>query len=168
MISSDFGYETDVELDDLTRKFMAEGIPEDTPREKPSSDKLHAHLPDSRVLPIQERLWLERPILAKYNAMFATSVIEPPWTGQLPDGRVGTTQHRVCQFIISSEHPRPLQRRLGLSHVSIASAWKHAWDNAERERKHYVTGGEMDPAERIFRALAAKHVSDLLSLESMI
>ena len=167
---NEFGVETtDVELETLARKFLQEGLPEENqPAPKTWLEKIHPYLPDSRVTPLQERMWLEYPLLAKYDARFVTAEIEPPYTGQLPDGSTGTTNHRVCQFIISSEHPRPLQRKMGLQHVSIAIVFKQAWEEAEKERQHYVSNGEMPPLEKAFRMLARKHSGDLATLESII
>lgn len=132
------------------------------------TDQLTVALPDQRVVPIQERLWLRYPSLVRYEAMFVTAYVEPPWTGQLPDGTTGTTRHPLIQFIISSQHPRPLQRKFGIHHVSIATAWRNAWELAEQERGRFVQGGARDPAEAIFAALAQKHARDLQDLERIM
>lgn len=126
------------------------------------------YLPDDRVMRHQERAWLRHPVLAKYDAMFATALVEPPYEGQLPDGTTGRTTHPLVQFIVASSHPRPIQRRMGIQHVNVAIAWRRAWDGADKERGHYVQGGAPDPAGTIFDKLAEKHARDLLSLESII
>lgn len=133
-----------------------------------ATPNLSVALPDQRVLPIQDKCWMEWPVLAQYEAQFATARVEPPFTGQLPDGTVGTTNYPLMQFVISSKHPRPLQRKHGVNHVSIATAWENAWEESEREREHFVQGGRMDPAEAIFRALAQKHARDLMQLQRIM
>lgn len=142
----------DDELLALARKFEREGIPE---VKAPKGASLEPYMPDGRVLPIQERAWIRYPILAKYDSQFATALVELPG------------QHSKIQFIISSEHPRPVQRKYGYRHVGVATVFQRAWEDSERERRHFVSAGEMDPAERVFRALAQKQVSDLRNLEAM-
>jgi hypothetical protein len=132
-----------------------------------TTPSLHVALSDQRVLPLQDKSWLKHPILAKYEALFATAYVEPPYSGPLPDGTTGKTNHPLVQFIISSQHPRPIQRKHGINHVNIATAWRNAWDESEKDRARFVQGGAIDPAERIFAALAQKHASDLKSLESI-
>lgn len=158
------GAEIDNELAKWEYEFRNKGMPEEP--EAPS-DEIEVYLEDVRVLRIQEKLWREYPILLKYGAMFATTTHDGPYTGQLPTGENGTTPHPVVQFIITSTHPRPLQQKHGVPQVSAATVFRQAWEEAEKERKHYVTGGSMDPAEKVFRMLAHKHASDLQSLEEM-
>lgn len=124
-------------------------------------------LPDHRVLPMLELLYLEFPKLGDYDTVIASARIEGPWTGQLPDGNYGTTEWPLAQFIIASlKHPRDLQRRLGIPHINTATAWWHAWEKSEKERSHYVA--DQDPARRIFRALGQKQQRDLIQFERMI
>jgi hypothetical protein len=125
-------------------------------------------LPDERVLPVLELLYLEFPKLAEYDTLIATARIEPPWTGQLPTGEYGTTEWPIAQFIITSmRHPRELQRSLGIPHTNVMTAFWHAWEQSEKERKHFAHTDE-DPARRIFRALAQKQQRDLIQFERMI
>jgi hypothetical protein len=156
---------TDESIEELTRKFLREGIPEPDP--EPSSE-VQVHLPDDRVLRIQEKVWLRFPILAKYNAILVTALVDAGWEGNLPTGEYGVAPWTVAQFIISSEHPRPVQHKYGIPHISMATVWKQAWDDAERERSQFVSGGDIDPAEKIFMGLGMKHASDLKSFEEMM
>lgn len=159
------GAAIDEELAKWEYEFRSHGLPEEP--EAPS-DEIEVYLEDVRVLRIQEKMWREFPILLKYGAMFATSTTDGPYTGQLPTGEHGTTPHAVVQFIISSTHPRPLQRQHNVPHISAATAFRQAWEESEKERKHYVTGESMDPAEKVFRMLAMKHARDLQNFEDII
>jgi hypothetical protein len=124
--------------------------------------KLEPYLSDDRVQRVAEKLYDEYPILKRYPTDFATGRIEAPWHGQLPDGSTGWTQHPVVQFIMVSDHPRPIQRRMGVRHASTATIWPSAFEAADKEGEHYVIGETtLSPEERIFRALAMKHIVDL-------
>lgn len=123
--------------------------------------KLEAFLPDDRVTRIQEALYKEHPELRKYPTDLATARIEPPWHGKLPDGRVGWARHPVIQFIIASDHPRPIQRKAGARHVTRAIVWQQAFEDAEREKKFYVDSERVPTEERIFRGMLPKHLWDL-------
>ena len=130
--------------------------------------QLEPYLTDSEVSAVATKIIDEEPKLQRYNSDFVTTRIEPPWHGQLPDGRTGWTRNPVVQFVIVSDHPRPLQRKHGFRHATVAAAWEKAYEEAVRENKHLVTGNQMSPAERIFRAVAAKHIEELDSLASII
>lgn len=162
----DKGVVTDEGLAELTRKFQQEGIPEDPP--DPEDKEPIPYLPDNVVYPVQEKMWFKYPILAKYVAMFATTSADPGWEGRLPDGTYGISKYPTVQFIIMSKHPRPVQRKYDIPHVSLATAWKQAWDEAQAERRHYVTGEDPEPVEKVFGALAWKHAEDLRNFEEMI
>jgi len=125
------------------------------------SQKLEPYLPDDRVERVAEKLYDEYPILKRYPTDFATARIEAPWHGQLPDGTVGWTQHPVVQFVVVSDHPRPLQRRMGVRHATTGSVWPAAFEATEKEESHLVKGDKPSPEERIFRALVMKHIVDL-------
>lgn len=125
------------------------------------TQKLEPYLSDERVQRVAEKLYGEYPILQRYPTDFATARIEPPWHGQLPDGSTGWTTHPVVQFILVSDHPRPTQRRMGVRHASTGTIWPAAFEATEKEESHVVTAGKEAPEERIFRALALKHIVDL-------
>jgi hypothetical protein len=124
--------------------------------------KLEPYLSDERVQRVAEKLYGEYPILKRYPTDFATARIEAPWHGQLPDGSIGWTEHPVVQFVVVSDHPRPLQRRMGVRHASTGSVWPAAFEATEKEESTYIIGERTEPPEeRIFRALVMKHIVDL-------
>ena len=131
--------------------------------------KLEPYLSDERVLRVQEKLYDDYPELADYHTDLVTARIEPPWYGQLPDGTTGHTNHAVVQFVAVSDHPRPIQRKNGIRHGTVATAWPAAFEEADAERGHYVVGeATMDPLEKIFRMVVAKHLEEMDSLKSIM
>lgn len=129
--------------------------------------KLEPYLPDQRVWDVAEKLYAEFPILSEWNTDFATGRIEPPWHGLLPDGSTAWTIHPVVQFIVVSDHPREIQRRHHVRHATTGIIWPKAFEEAEKEEKHYVVGEKQSPEERIFRAILAKHIDEMDSLKSI-
>lgn len=127
------------------------------------------YLPDERVIPVQDKLYLEYPLFVDWHTDFVTIRHEPPFTGTLPDGTVGTTQWPVLQFMVVSDYPatRVIQRKMGVRHATAATLWERAWEEADREYKHLV-GVKVDPLERIFRAIAFKHYDEMQSLASLM
>ncbi len=127
-------------------------------------------LSDERVLPIQDILCVQFPRLLDHNADFVTIRHEPPFTGQLPDGRVGHADHAVIQFMVVSDNPRWYGRKYGLRHGTTATLWERAWEDSEKERLHghYVNGESMDPLERIFRGLVFRHLEEMKSLKEIM
>jgi hypothetical protein len=130
--------------------------------------KLEPYLSDQRVGRVAEKLYEEFPILHDYGTDFATGRIEPPWHGILPNGTTGWTTHPVVQFIVVSDHPRPIQKKMGVRHATTAVIWPAAFEEAEKEQKHLVSGDEASPEERIFRVALAKHLDEMDSLKSII
>ena len=131
--------------------------------------KLEPYLPDDRVARVAEKLYDDYPALADYNTDLVTARIEPPWYGQLPDGTTGHTDHAVVQFVAVSDHPRPIQRRNGVRHGTVATAWPAAFEKADAERQHFVVGETaVDPLEKIFRMVVAKHLEELESLKTIM
>lgn len=129
--------------------------------------QLEPYLPDDRVLRVQSKLYDEFPILQEYGTDFATGRIEPPWHGLLPNGRTGWTNNAVLQFIVVSDHPRPIQKRMGVRHGTTAAIWERAFEDSVNDAKHFVDDRQ-PPEERIFRLLAAKHISEMQSLASIM
>jgi hypothetical protein len=130
--------------------------------------QIEPYLDDARVHAVAERVVETYPELIDYKTDFLTTRIEPPWYGQLPDGTTGYTNHAVVQFVLVSDNPRPIQQRMGVRHGTVATAWPTAFEEAEEEG-HYVLGEKyVDPLERIFRMLAAKHIEELDSLKSIM
>lgn len=134
-------------------------------------------LPDDRVLPVQDRLYLKYPRLITTGAEFVTVRHEPPFTGQLPEGRVGTTQSAVVQFLLVSPHPRAEAYRArgikvgaGLKHVTAGTVYERGWEEAESEYRNgrYVHVDKRDPLEVIYEPLVIKHLQDWLSLKQLI
>ena len=133
------------------------------------SPKLEPFLSDQRVGPVAERLIEEFPVLVEYNTDFATAIIEPPWHGILPEGNTAWTTHEVVQFFIVSDHPRPIQKRQGARHMTSATIWPAAFELADKDRAHFVTGSDrLSPEETIFRGILTKHLADMESLKSII
>lgn len=130
--------------------------------------QLEPYLPDAEVHEVQARLFEEYPILQKFNTDFTTARIEPPWHGLLPNGTTGWTTNAVVQFVVVSDHPRPIQRRHGVRHGTLASAWFRAFEQARKEHKHNVSGDEPSPLETVFRGLVHKHIEEMHSLGSII
>jgi hypothetical protein len=128
------------------------------------------YLNDSRVEPVKERIYARFPALFEAGTELVTIRHEPPFTGQLPDGQMGTAGAPVLQFLLVSPHPRPVQRRMGVQHVSVATLWERGWEDAEREHRggHYNGQGHTDPLEVIFMGLALKHNEDLASLKQIM
>jgi hypothetical protein len=129
---------------------------------------MEPYLSDQEVSAVATKIIDEQPLLQRYNSDFATARIEPPWHGILPNGRTGWTSYPVVQFVIVSDHPRPLQRSFGVRHGTHACAWERAYEKAAKEFRDSVTGDSISPLERIFRAVAAKHIEELESLASII
>lgn len=123
--------------------------------------QLEPYLPDADVLAIQEKMYEAYPKLIRYNTDFVTTRIEPPWHGQLPDGTTRTTDQPVVQFVVVSDHPRPIQRKMGVRHGTVATAWQQAFEQSMKDGDHYVIGGKMGPLETIFRGLVHKHLQEL-------
>jgi len=132
-----------------------------------SSPKLEPYLPDQRVSAVQDRLYDENPKLRDWNTDFVTGRIEPPWHGVLPDGSTRWTHTPVVQFIVVSDHPRPIQRKMGIRHATVGAIWPDAFEEAERENHHYVSEGD-SPEERIFRGVLAKHLWEMDRLGRII
>lgn len=135
--------------------------------------QLEPYLSDQEVSTVATKIIDEHPILQRYNSDFVTARIEPPWHGQLPDGRIGWTNHPVVQFIIVSDHPRSNKYKLlgagsGTRHTTVAAAWERAYEDAAKEHKHLVSSDQMSPLERIFRGVTARHIEQLESLASII
>lgn len=130
--------------------------------------QLEPYLPDERVLRVQDKLYLENPVMVLHNTNLVTTRIEPPWYGLLPDGRTATTNHPVVQFVAVSDHPRPLQRKHGYRHATVATVWQQAFEDAEKDKTHYVSGDQAPPEEVIFRGVVAKHLEELDSLSSIM
>jgi len=128
--------------------------------------QLEPFLPDVEVHAIQSKLYDEYPQLIDWNTDFATTRIEPPWHGQLPDGTTRTTRHPVVQFVIVSDHPRAIQRKMGVRHGTVATAWEQAYRDAVST--HYVSGDKMAPLETIFRGVLKKHIDEMASLNSIM
>lgn len=132
------------------------------------TSQLEPYLSDSEVGSVATKIIDEEPWLQRYNSDFVTTRIDPPWHGQLPDGRTGWTRYPVVQFVIVSDHPRPLQRKYGARHGTVAAVWEKAYEDSVKESRHLVSGDRIAPAERIFRAVAAKHIEELESLASIM
>ena len=130
--------------------------------------QLEPYLPDSEVQRVQSKLYDEFPQLVDWNTDFATARISPPWHGQLPDGTTGWTKNAVIQFVVVSDHPRPLQRKHGVRHGTVASAWQEAFEATRKEGSHYVIGEKMDPLEAIFRTTLNRHLNEMKSLSQII
>lgn len=129
------------------------------------------YLPDDRVLPVQERLSRQYPTLISAGSKFVTVRHEPPFTGQLPDGRVGHTDRPIVQFLVVSPHPRRWKyANPGMQHVTVGTVYERDWEDAEGEYRngHYVHVEKRDPLEVIYAGLARKHVDDLISLNQII
>jgi hypothetical protein len=130
--------------------------------------QLEPYLPDVDVQAIQAKLYDAYPRLIEWNTDVVTTRIAPPWHGQLPDGTTGTTKHAVLQFILISDHPRPMQRSKGIRHGTVASAWQQAFEQAMADEGHYVIGGSMGPLAQIFAGVLQKHIEEMESLASII
>lgn len=131
------------------------------------SPKMEPFLSDQRVGKVAEQLIEENPILVEYGTDFATAIIEPPWHGTLPSGYNGWTMNPVVQFIMISDHPRPIQKKQGARHGTTATIWPAAFEEADKERSHYVDG-RLSPEENIFRGMLKKHLEEMASLKSII
>jgi hypothetical protein len=130
----------------------------------PSND---VYLPDSRVEPVKERLYLRWPTLAAHGTEFVTVRHNPPFTGQMPGGEMGTTEDVVLQFVLSTPHPRrEVYKQPGMKLTTQATLWEVGWLEAEREYQngHYVQQDATDPLEVIYSALAFKHIQDIVSM----
>jgi hypothetical protein len=131
--------------------------------------KLEPYLTDGEVARVQEKMYDEFPVLSDYHTDLVTARIEPPWYGQLPDGTTGHTNHAVVQFVAVSDNPRPIQRKMGVRHATVAAVWPQAFEDARSEQKHFVVGEQtIDPLERIFRMVIAKHLDEMDSLKSIM
>ena len=133
------------------------------------SNEPEVYLPDSRLEPVADTILARYPLLMEHNAEFVTVRHEPPFTGQLPEGKVGTSNIPVVQFLIVSQHPRPIQQKMGIKHTTVGTVYEVGWEQAEQEYKngHYVNGGTTDPLLTIYMGLAFKHSEDLRSLKEM-
>lgn len=128
------------------------------------------YLPDSRVLPVAERLYLKYPLLAMEGTEFVTVRHEPPFTGQMPSGEMGTTEEVVLQFLLATPHPRrSVYKQPGMMLTTQATLWEVGWLEAEQEFKsgHYVHTDKRDPLEVIYDGLAYKHVQDIISMKQL-
>ena len=130
--------------------------------------QLEPYLPDADVHALQTKLYEEFPRLIAWNTDLVTTRIEPPWHGQLPDGTTGWTRNPVVQFVLVSDHPRPMQSRMGVRHGTVATLWQAAFEQALKDEGHYVIGGNMGTLEYIFRGLLRKHVGEMESLASIM
>lgn len=123
--------------------------------------KLEPYLSDERVGRVASKLYEEFPKLSEWNTDFATGRIEPPWHGQLPEGSVGWATTPVVQFIVVSDHPRPIQRKMGVRHATTGTIWPGAFEAADKEESHYVVGEKASAEERIFRAVLSRHLWEM-------
>ena len=123
--------------------------------------KLEPYLSDERVGRVAEKLGQEHQRLEDWNTDFVTAIIEPPWHGQLPEGNVGWATTPVVQFIVVSDHPRPIQKRMGVRHATTGTIWPKAFEEADKEESHYVVGEKQSVEERIFRAVLARHMWEM-------
>jgi len=130
--------------------------------------QLEPYLPDADVHAIQSKLYEAFPKLIAWNTDLVTTRIEPPWYGNLPDGTTGRTTNPVVQFLVVSDHPRPIQRAQGVRHGTVASAWQRAFEEAQKGFGHYVISGKMGPLETIFRMVLNKHLKEMESLSQII
>lgn len=132
--------------------------------------QIEPYLSDQEVSSVATRIIDENAVLQRYNSDFLTTRIEPPWHGVLPDGTTGWTTRPVVQFIIVSDYPktRPIQRKHGVRHATVAAAWERAYEEAVKEEKHKVQGDRMPSLERIFRGVTKKHIEELESLASIM
>lgn len=129
------------------------------------------YLPDTRVLPVAERLYLKYPLLSMEGTEFLTVRHEPPFTGQMPNGEVGVTDDVVLQFVLATPHPRRMvYKQPGLKLTTQATLWEVGWLEAEREFQsgHYVHTDKRDPLEVIYDGLAFKHIQDLISMKQVM
>lgn len=129
---------------------------------------MEPYLPDADVLAVQQKLYEEFPQLIGFNTDFVTTRIEPPYKGQLPDGTTGWTRHPVVQFIVVSDHPRPIQRKMGVRHGTVSSAWEQAFSTAMKEGGHFVIGGKMGPLEDVFRMTLTRHLYEMKKLSRIM
>lgn len=130
--------------------------------------QLEPYLSDNEVGAVATRIISESPVLQRYNSDFVTTRIEPPWHGRLPNGSTGWTSNPVVQFVVVSDHPRALQYKMGVRHATVATAWERAYEEAVKDHAHLVSGDAVQPLERIFRGVAAKHIEELTKLASII
>jgi len=130
--------------------------------------QLEPYLSDQEVNDVQSRLFEEYPQLIGFNTDFATTRIEPPWHGQLPDGSTGWTRNPVVQFVVVSDHPRPIQRKMGVRHGTVAATWQLAYELAVKSDGHYVIGSKDHPLMIIFRGLVKQHIDEMESLASIM
>ena len=135
------------------------------------------YLPDSRVIPILERMWQRYPTLAMAGTEFVTVRHEPPFSGQMPDGRVGTTDEVIVQFLVVSPHPRRFEYRMrnmegamGMLLTTAGTVFEIGWEQAEAEYRNgrYVQVDKRDPLEVIYDGLCQKHVADIVSLNELM
>ena len=130
------------------------------------------YLPDSRVWQVQEQLVREYPLFTDWHTDFGTFIHMPPYTGELPDGTTGTTLNEVIQFALVSDYPatRKIQRKHGVRHGSLATAWLRAFEQAEytyQKGGHYAGEVQGDPVLQIFSALAHKHYTEMMDLAAI-
>ena len=128
------------------------------------------YLPDSRVERVREHLLLKYPLLAAEGTELLTVRHEPPFTGQLPGGEVGTTEDVVLQFLLVTPHPRRMvYKQPGMKLTTQGTLWEVGWLEAEREytNNHYVRGEQTDPLQVIYEGLAYKHVQDIISMKQL-
>lgn len=129
------------------------------------------YLPDSRVERVREKLFLKYPLLATEGTELLTVRHEPPFTGQLPNGEVGTTEDVVLQFLLATPHPRRMvYKKPGMLLTTQATLWEIGWREAEQEYNsgHYVHTDKRDPLEVIFEGLAFKHIQDIISMKQLM
>lgn len=126
---------------------------------------IEVYLPQNKVTNAQEKLVGKFPQLLLWKTDFLTTRITPPWHGALPDGNIGWTNHAVVQFVVVSDHPRPLQRNAGQRHTTVATAWEAAFEEALRE--YEASNDKPDPVETIFQLVVAKHRMEMDSLASI-
>ena len=126
---------------------------------------IETYLPDHVVHDVQGKLYSENPRLILYRTDFLTTRINPPWHGALPDGTIGWTEWPVAQFLVVSDHPRPMQRKAGHRHSTLATVWENVFDDALREYRTH--NDKPDPGEAVFRLVLAKHMDEMDTLSSI-
>ena len=130
--------------------------------------QIEPYVPDYDVLRVQQKAYTKFPILLKYKTDFVTTRIQPPFKGLLPDGTTGWTKHALVQFICISDHPRPIQAKMGVRHGTVATAFQQAYDKAVRDMGTFVVGGKPGPLEDIFWGVLQKHLWEMDRLSRII
>ena len=128
-------------------------------------DDLEPYLSDHVVHAVQEKAYEKYPRLILWNTDFVTACMPVPWHGTLPNGKNGYTNNPVVEFIVVSDHPRPIQRKNGIRHATVATAWQQAFDESMKEAKN--SADRIDPVEVVFKLTLLKHIDEMESLASI-